>query len=182
MLRKSFLAKRNLLTPKEVEQGSDSILERLISEINIDNVSCVHCFLPISKNKEVNITPFIEVLHSRGIRVVVPVSNFVTHEMEAALYPPGTRLTVNNGISEPLEPNFVSPDSIDVIILPLTIFDKKGYRIGYGGGFYDRFIDKLESKPKLVGVSFFDAIDDIYPNDFDAPLDCCLTPSKTYFF
>ena len=113
MLRKSFLTKRNSLSSREVEEGSQLIFERLMNEINLDNVSCVHCFLPISKNNEVKTTPFIKVLHSRGIRVVVPVSNFDTHEMETALYLPDTPLVSKKGIPEPINPSYADPDSID---------------------------------------------------------------------
>jgi len=181
-LRTRFLNKRNTLSKEDVKEKSKLIFNHFFDDIEMVECLCVHCFLPIIKNNEIDTTILINELQKRNIQVVVPVSNFNTHEMEAALYSPQTPLTIKKGIPEPTDPQHIDPNLIDLMILPLAIFDNKGFRIGYGGGFYDRFLAKLESKPKLIGVSFFEAIDDIYPNEFDVPLDYCLTPSKTYFF
>jgi 5-formyltetrahydrofolate cyclo-ligase len=181
-LRSSFLNKRKMLSPQEVTSQSNLISKRFFDKINLENIDCIHCFLPITKNNEINTVPIIEELWLRKKQVVVPVSNFFTHEMEAAILTSNTILTVKKGITEPKSPTLKKDKKIDLIILPLAIFDHKGFRIGYGGGFYDRYIQQLPHKPILIGVSFFDAIDDIYPTEFDVPLDYCLTPSNTYFF
>ena len=181
-IRNQYLLKRKELSVEEVLKKSNLIFSRFLDEIDLDEVKYIHCFLPIIKNNEVNTNILIKELHKREIQVVVPVSNFETNQMDAALYSSDTYLILKRGISEPEKPLFVNPKLIDLVILPLAIFDKSGFRIGYGGGFYDRFLQKLKRRPKLIGVSFFDAIESIYPTEFDIPLDYCLTPSKTYFF
>ena len=181
-LRDQHLLKRKALTLEEVENKSNSIFDCFVNEVNLSGVKCIHCFLPIIKNNEVNTNSLLKQFQQLGINVVVPVSNFDTRQMQVALYNSDTSVVLRKGIPEPENPQFINPNLIDLVILPLAIFDKNGFRIGYGGGFYDRFLEKLDTKPQLVGVSFFDAIDDICPNEFDVPLDSCVTPSRTYFF
>ena len=74
-------------------------------------------------------------------------------------------------------------DTIDIVITPLLAFDPKGYRVGYGKGFYDRFFASLHKDAKRIGISLFKpckGIENI--NEYDVPLTHCVTPNKTYYF
>lgn len=181
-LRSSYLAKRRALTSVEVADKSERITTQLFQSFNFEPINCVHCFLPITKNNEINTLPLIKTLWKKGIDVVIPISNFETNEMECASFTPHTKTVLKKGIPEPLDPNLVSPDKISIIISPLAIFDTKGFRIGYGGGFYDRFIAKLSTKPTVIGLSFFEPIPTIQPNQYDLPLDFCITPLSYFYF
>ena len=84
---------------------------------------------------------------------------------------------------EPAGGKPVSEDQIDVVIVPLLVFDEKGNRVGYGKGFYDRFLSRCREDVIKIGLSFFDAekrIDDT--DEFDIPLTYCITPGKIYEF
>ena len=84
------------------------------------------------------------------------------------------------GIPEPIH-KAIYQSNPDLILVPLLGFDKKGNRVGYGKGFYDRFLAKCRSDVLKVGVSFFeptDRISDVSP--FDIRLDYCITPARVW--
>jgi 5-formyltetrahydrofolate cyclo-ligase len=86
-------------------------------------------------------------------------------------------------ILEPIGNNMVAPEILDLIFVPLLAFDKRGYRVGYGKGYYDRYLARCRKDVTTIGFSFFepvDAIDDI--GEFDVPLRYCITPSTIYEF
>ncbi len=181
-LRSSYLAKRKKLSDQEIEALSLQIVLRFLKEIDLKGVQYVHCYLPMRDNKEINTHLLIKQLQAKNIKVLVPVADFEMHQMETALYEPTTELILRKGIPEPKEITPVDPQLIDLVVVPLAVFDKKGHRIGYGGGFYDRFLALLKHKPTLVGLSLFDAVATIATEEFDVPLDYCLTPTKAYCF
>lgn len=86
-------------------------------------------------------------------------------------------------ILEPVTGEMISPESIDAAFVPLVAFDRRGYRVGYGKGYYDRYLKRCRADLIKIGFSFFDPIDQIKDiNDFDVPLDLCITPSRIYEF
>ncbi len=87
------------------------------------------------------------------------------------------------GIEEPSAGKKLNAMDIDLVIVPLLAFDLKGYRVGYGKGYYDRFLKQCRKNTVKAGFSFFEPvqlIDDI--DQYDIPLDVCFTPEKTYSF
>ena len=87
------------------------------------------------------------------------------------------------GIPEPVNGIEIPATQLDVVFIPLLAFDEKGNRIGYGKGFYDRFLNECKEDVIKVGLSFFEAtttIEDTNANDI--PLDFCVTPEKIYRF
>ena len=87
------------------------------------------------------------------------------------------------GIPEPQNGVWVAPNFISVMFVPLLAFDKRGYRVGFGKGYYDRFIARCTPNVVTVGLSYFDAVDEITNiMPFDIPLRYCLTPQKVYAF
>ena len=93
----------------------------------------------------------------------------------------GAHLKVNNmGIPEPVSTKILYPD---LILVPLVGFDKNKFRLGYGGGYYDRYIEKVGKlkKFKTVGLSFsFQEIEKLPVNKFDKKLDFIITENKIY--
>jgi 5-formyltetrahydrofolate cyclo-ligase len=87
------------------------------------------------------------------------------------------------GVAEPTNGMEVSPDDIDMIIVPLFGFDKKGYRVGYGRGFYDRFLSRCRKDCIKVGFSYFEPVDEIEDVcSLDIKLNYCITHEKFYIF
>ena len=86
-------------------------------------------------------------------------------------------------ILEPLDGEIIQPQLLDIIFVPLIAFDNKGYRVGYGKGFYDRYLPGCRKDAVKMGFSFFDAVDKIDDiNEFDVPLNLCITPTYIYEF
>lgn len=133
-------------------------------------------FLYLSFRSEVGTTLILETLLNRGVQVSVPRCHRSTGTMDAVLITdlsqvkPGTY-----GILEP-EPGLsvLSPKEIDIAVVPALAFDKEGYRLGYGGGYYDRFLGDFPGI--TIGLAFSDCITDRLPREsFDRPVDMVLT-------
>ena len=182
--RKTFLKKRHALPSTEFEEDSSQLLQNTIDLIKKYKPKCIHCFLPIFAKEEINTLMIIEYCWKNNIKVVVPVSNFEEGTMRSAAFSPNTKIKQTKyNIAEPIDPIWIESDNIDLVITPLLAFDLKGYRVGYGKGFYDRFFASLHKDVKKIGISLFmpcEVIEDI--NEHDIPLTCCVTPNKNYSF
>lgn len=87
------------------------------------------------------------------------------------------------GIPEPTQGILTDPSIIDFILVPLLAFDTQGYRVGYGKGYYDRFLKDCRNDSKKIGLSFFPpekTISDLFEEDFR--IDAVVTPDKLYTF
>src|SRR5690606_28389472 len=137
---------------------------------------------------EVNTDPVADYLHFRNpsLQIAYPVCDFEQFTMQATLATPDTPFIKNRyGTPEPAgaEAIIIPPVDIDLVIVPLFCFDKKGYRVGYGKGFYDKFLQDTRADVIKVGLSYYDPIDKIQDlNEFDVPLDYCITPERMYEF
>ena len=102
--------------------------------------------------------------------------------MKHYLLTDNTKLRTSNwGVPEPVDGIELMPSKIDVVFVPLLVFDQKGNRVGYGKGFYDRFLGECKPEVIKVGLSLFgpeDKIDDVTKND--VPLNYCVTPDSIY--
>ena len=87
------------------------------------------------------------------------------------------------GIPEPQSGIKINPDQIDVVFVPLLIFDKQGHRIGYGKGYYDRFLSKCKKDTIKVGLSYFDPVERIEDiQSHDVPINFGITKDRVYEF
>ena len=183
-VRKQYLKKRQALSLSKFKEDSSRLVQNTIELIKKYKPEYLHCFIPIHRKGEINTLPIIQFCWENNIKVVVPVSNFEKGTMKNAVFSSDTRTNqAKYNITEPINPIWIKNDKIDLVITPLLAFDPRGYRVGYGKGFYDRFFESLQSGVEKIGVSFFEpceVIDDI--NEFDIPLTCCVTPKKNYFF
>ena len=119
-----------------------------------------------------------------GIRIAYPVTNFESGEMiclqtdEDTIYEKNARDMI-----EPLNGKFIPACEMDLIIVPLLVFDKKGNRCGYGKGFYDKYLSICRADSIKLGFSYFEPVDKIQDTDtFDVPLTHCITPQHIYEF
>ena len=77
----------------------------------------------------------------------------------------------------------MSPKLLDVVFVPLLIFDLQGQRVGYGKGYYDRFLGQCKKEVIKIGLSFFEPVATIEDlNPYDIPLDYGVTPNGTFTF
>jgi 5-formyltetrahydrofolate cyclo-ligase len=75
------------------------------------------------------------------------------------------------------------PTEIDLVLVPLLTFDKRGHRVGYGKGYYDKFLARCNPYVIKIGLNFYDPVDEISDiNAFDIPLDFCVTHHEIYAF
>jgi 5-formyltetrahydrofolate cyclo-ligase len=104
-------------------------------------------------------------------------------EMDTFLLSPETIFKESKmGIPIPLDGEKVEPDCIQVVLVPLLVVDKEGNRIGYGKGYYDIFLKKLDPTVIKVGLNYFLPEEKIPSETHDVPLDFCITPKKLFTF
>ncbi|MDO3694466.1 5-formyltetrahydrofolate cyclo-ligase [Wenyingzhuangia sp. chi5] len=182
-LRKKYKSLRSELSKEEVELKSIGVANQLL-KIDVWNKTYYHLFLSIEEQKEIDTEQILHILFARNKEVVVSKSNFKNNTLSHFLLTENTKLEVNKyGIPEPMNGLPVPENMIEVVFIPLLAFDKKGNRVGYGKGFYDDFLSKCTPETLKIGLSFFEAeqeIEDVYEGDF--PLDYCVTPNKIYHF
>lgn len=185
-LRKQYLNKRKLMTVQEVENNSQQITQLFFESVDLTKVQRVHLFLPIKKNNEFDTWSMIHIFRTKypHIQLIIPKTDFKNHSMKNFLFTESTELLENKyGILEPVSGIEIPEQELDLVITPLLTFDQNGYRVGYGGGFYDRFFQKCRKDIQKVGVCFEESIDQIMDLDqYDKKLTCCITPSQTYSF
>ena len=181
-LRLNFVNQREKLTKEEVLSSSRSI-SILLDQLPIWHLQCHHVFLSILRKKEVDTSFIISLLRSKQRTIAVPkISDNL--QLVHFILSRETRMMENSwGIPEPLTGEQIEPANIDVVYIPLLAFDRKGNRVGYGKGYYDRFLAACRSNVIKVGLSFFEAVDAISDVDEkDIALDFCVTPKQIYSF
>jgi 5-formyltetrahydrofolate cyclo-ligase len=181
-IRKMELARRKALSVEQVELMSRALLEQF-KELDFSEVSTVHIFLPIEEKREPDTFLFVAWLaeHYPSIKIIVPKADFETALMSHHIYEGKEDLQKNMyNILEPQRSGVYSGE-IDLVVVPLLGFDLKGYRVGYGKGFYDRFLTGIETRK--IGLSFLgpvESIDDVHAQDIR--MDACITPDRVYNF
>jgi len=176
-LRKQALTQRNALTEHQLGKLSEMLLVQF-KTLDLSDVKSIHIFLPILKHKEPDtflIIAWLQTNHPE-IEIVVPKADFASSLMSHYSFKDKQDL-VNNHYHIPEPQNSEPFKGIpDMVIVPLLAFDIKGFRVGYGKGFYDRFLQNIQTQK--IGLSFFDAlaeINDVHLNDIK--LDKCITPN-----
>lgn len=181
-LRLTFAELRNNLSSEFLDQHSLAIANRCL-QLPIWDVQVFHLFLSIPEKNEVDTTFLMTVLQGKDKDIVVPKVVGRGALQHYLLTDATTIRTSKWGIPEPVSGIQVAPGQIDVVFLPLLAFDREGYRVGYGGGFYDRFLSGCRQDVVKVGLSLFEPVKKISDrNALDIPMDYCVTPEKTYSF
>jgi 5-formyltetrahydrofolate cyclo-ligase len=183
--RKYFIEKRSSLSLQERMKNDDLLLIQLQST-ELPFITFLLSYWPIETKHEPNTHLFTDYLEFLNPEIVVcyPKVDLVSFKMQSIQTNDDTRFIKNNyEIYEPQHGEIISPGGLDMIFVPLLAVDKKGYRVGYGKGYYDRFLAKCRTNCMKIGFSYFeplDAIDDTH--EFDVPLDLCVTPTSVYAF
>ena len=180
--RNKYRALRNELSPAQIEQLSLQIANKVL-EASCWNASYYHLFLPIQKLREVNTEYLLHILQGKDKSVIISKTNFETGVLRHFLLQENTTIKITeHGIPEPQSGIEIPVDMLEVVFVPLLAFDKNGNRVGYGKGFYDRFLSKCSPKATFIGLSFFPPEDTIKPTYTDVPLHMCITPERIYHF
>jgi 5-formyltetrahydrofolate cyclo-ligase len=176
-LRKIYKQKRKKLSAFEIDCCQENIYQQVF-KIDFRKINTIHIFLSIERLLEVNTNPIIDFLLLKNKTVVVSVSDFSKNTLTHFLFDRKTKLKVSSyGIPEPVNGIEIDPEKIDLVFVPLLISDEKNCRVGYGKGFYDRFLSECRSDVKTIGLNFFkpiDCIEDV--NEFDIPLNQVIYP------
>jgi len=182
-LRVKYKELRSQIDDEGIDDLSMDIANNLL-KLPIWEQSYYHIFLSIQKHKEINTEFILHILQGKDKNVVVSKSNFKDNTLEHILLTDSTILNLNSwGIPEPVDGIPIPEDKIDIVFVPLLAFDCKGNRVGYGKGFYDKFLAKCNSKTLKIGLSLFapeEEISEVLATDI--PLDYCVTPSEIYTF
>ncbi len=181
-LRGERLAARDALTLAERQQKSQSITAHGASDIPFAPGTVISGFMPI--RSEADTRPLMEALRTRGGRLVLPVVLdretivFRAFEPDTPLVKTGFGTTGPGEDAEVLDP--------DILLVPLSVFDGKGQRVGYGAGHYDRAIARLHARgrqPVLVGVAFdCQEVPSVPAEPHDVSLHAILTESGLRWF
>lgn len=180
-----YKQKRIEVKDNEIEKLQDLVLIRF-QKLSLPFIEYLHTYLPVHSNKEVDTFPVIDFMEfcNPGLQVVIPKTDTHANTMTHYLYNDDTVLKENKyGIMEPEDGEIIDAKVIDMVLVPLLAFDGKGNRVGYGKGYYDRFLSQCREDVIKIGLSFFDAADHIDDTDeFDIPLTYCVTPYRIYEF
>ena len=180
-LRSHFKKKRFSLTKQEVDDLSQRVFKQL-DKLNIWKLKHYHIFISILKYNELDTSSIINKLKSEQKIIIVPkISN---NELVHIAINDETEFGLNEyGIKEPNDDNHFVIENLDIIFIPLLAFDIEGHRVGYGKGYYDRFLKLTNNSTLKIGLSFFDPINKILDiDDNDVKLDYCVTPKQVHKF
>lgn len=173
-LRREMIARRQALPEAEYVRRSAAVREHLAGACSASAGQVVGFCWPVQN--EPDLLPFVADLLARGCRVVLPV---VVRPGEALAFrewwPEQPLQPDRYGIPTPTDGDFLLPQ---VLLLPVNAFDDARYRLGYGGGFFDRTLAALSPRPLTIGVGFdFQHVASIFPEAHDQPLDRMVTES-----
>ena len=176
-IRKEILAKRNILSDKDINKKSDLIIKNLASYI--ENVQNIMIFMDMKT--EVKITKLLELYPNKNF-FISKITNSKNREMKINKYNKNELILHKFGYYESSSNDFYDEKILDVIIVPALAFDSKKNRIGFGGGYYDTFLEKVRKKNNkvlFIGVCYdFQIIDSVPTEKHDVTLDFVVSESK----
>ena len=182
-LRQKYKTLRQELSNDQIEDFSLAIANQLL-KLDIWNNSFYHLFLTIEEQKEINTEYILNILAGKDKNIVISKSNFRDYSMTHYLLTDSTKIIKSDyNIPEPVDGIEIKSSQLEVVFIPLLTFDKEGHRIGYGKGFYDRFLANCKPEAVKIGLSFFEVEEVIFEaSENDVKLDYCVTPNQVFEF
>jgi len=182
-IRLKYKDLRRSLSENQIEELSLAIANEVLL-LPIWDKTYFHVFLPIEEQKEVNTECLLHLLSGKDKEICISKSDFETRKMTHFLLTDNTKIKKNEyNIPEPFDGLQVPVNKLEVVFVPLLAFDKTGNRVGYGKGFYDKFLSECNPNTIKIGLSFFepeDLISDV--NAADIQLNYCVTPNRIIKF
>jgi len=184
-LRSIYREKRKAISLADKEKWDDLLLIQF-QQFDFTNIQTILSYWPLERVNEPNTHLFSRYLQYMlpTFKLCYPVCDFSTNDMKALLVDEQTDYQLNSlGIVEPIEGEKTNATSIDLVFVPLLICDRQGNRIGFGKGYYDKFLQLCNEKVVKIGFSYFEPVDIIEDTaPFDVPLNFCITPHRIYEF
>ena len=184
-LRKNYLEQRKAITEQERAKLDDLLLIQL-QRIPLMQVQTLFSYIPMEHMAEPNTYFFTRYLETviPELQTAYPITDLKNSTMEAFLTDDDTEFVKNRfGTIEPVSTVIVPPQEIDLVFTPLLVADERGYRVGFGKGIYDKYLQQCRNDVLKIGFCYFDPvaeISDIHKNDI--PLDILITPFNTFEF
>jgi 5-formyltetrahydrofolate cyclo-ligase len=186
-IRIKYKELRRSLSQNKIEELSLAIANEVLL-LPIWEKTCFHVFLAIEEQKEVNTEYILHLLSGKDKEICISKTDFETRKMTCFLLTDNTKIRKNDyNIPEPVDGPDASEEvpstKLEVVFVPLLAFDKTGNRVGYGKGFYDKFLSECNPNTIKIGLSFFEPeeiISDV--NAADIQLNYCVTPNKVFKF
>ena len=170
-LRAAIREKKRAMTPEEIEERSRRLGEKFAQSRVYREADAIYGYLPY--NQEVRTVPMLERALREGKRVAVP--KVYGEEMRFIWLTDLTKVAKGySGIPEPIEDGPVADDPHALVLMPGLAFDPQGHRIGYGGGFYDKFLASEPEHPTLALCYDFQLLPELETEEFDIPVDTVL--------
>lgn len=182
-LRIHYKTLRKQLSENQLEEMSLAVANNVLT-LPIWEKTYFHIFLPIEAHNEVNTEFILHLLSGKDKEILISKSDFETRNMTHFLLTDNTKIKKNEyNIPEPVDGIEVPAKKIEVVFIPLLAYDKQGNRVGYGKGFYDKFLSECQPETIKIGLSFFEPeeqITDVF--ETDVKLDYCVTPNAVFKF
>ncbi len=170
-LRKQIREQKRAMTVEEIERASIRLGELFAASELYRNAKTIYGYLPY--NQEVRTVPMLQRALQEGKRIAVP--KVFGDEMKFIYMEDLSRVEKGYaGIPEPIDDGPVADDKTALVLMPGLAFDKAGHRIGYGGGFYDKFLAAEPEHPTLALCYAFQMLPQLSTEGFDIPVDCVL--------
>lgn len=186
-LRKVYRQKREALPLETYQAHNRSLTETFFRHFSLEEVKVLHAFIALPAQKEPDTWPIIHGVWQKypEVKVVIPRIHTSLPVMECHPITNKEALALNRfGIAEPgphVPP--LPPEEVDMALLPLLAFDERGYRVGFGKGYYDRYLARCRKDMVKIGLSLEPPVEKITDIDqFDIPLDYAITPDGVYGF
>ncbi len=182
-IRKALLARRMALSISQREKAQDLLMINL-QKIPLPFLQLAHAYQPLPERHEPDPDPLVRWLQIANPTLQLAVPRMLEENELAHIIVTEDTIWERNawGIPEPLEGEIAMPADMDLIFVPLLGFDLKGNRIGYGKGFYDRFLKDTRPDAIKIGLSFLGPVETITADPWDIPLDYVITPHQSYAF
>lgn len=174
-IRTYYVNKRKKISFK-LKQKIDNAVFKIFINSSFMSYKIYHCFLPIKRTNEFNTYLLIDYLLDQKKMIIVP--KIVKDNLEHYYFNESSKLQNNQwNIPEPINAKlFFSLNCIEVVLVPLLICDIHGNRVGYGKGYYDRFLSNLSKNTLKIGINVFNCIEKIPKEEHDITLDYLVSP------
>lgn len=180
-IRRHILETRNMIPAATVKELSNLITGHIISLPEFEQANIIHCYLSIDSRNEVETGPLIEIIKNSSKKLVVPkiVTDGDTDTLVHLELDSDTQLVNNSlGIPEPTSGKEIDSADIDLVIVPILGADRNRNRLGYGKGYYDRFLSKIDAVKTGIVFERYLFDDGLPVETFDVPMDIIITESE----
>lgn len=167
-LRKAIRARKRAMTWEEIQTRSAALCRKFLQTEEYRRARTLYGYLPY--NQEVRTEAILEQAMADGKKVAVP--KVYGDEMKFIYLEDLTQVEKGySGIPEPIADHPVAEDESALVLMPGLAFDPQGHRIGYGGGFYDKFLSREPNHPTVALCYEFQVVEKLETEEFDIPVD-----------